>query len=502
MNLLCQALKKTGPCLSSELAEALVEQHGLSPEAARQRVSRGAPGVNKLKSLKFPNRSVFVYFQEDYRNHEFNIKLTSSILKSKSSYSYALMSILARGGIVRKDVFYISCGSPIQQKKKMPSSSVAKRFLDSGVVEEVNIPGVGPCFATPEKYKEIINGGRISVNKARSRILVEEIVLDAVKSWSKNLGIVSYNRVGTRTSTNTPKFGTFNWDLVAPSYLPHLSRKDSEGNLLPGFFVCDILLGIKVGEKAALPFIKKFDDTESIKSIPPCIYMHMADGYTKESFNMLKSKGIIPATPASLFGNDVAEGLSELMKALSYAGTDGVSEEQYDEIFRKLSFIEGVAGNLRGALFEFIAAEIIKSMESFNEIEMNKILVENRKTVAECDVIAFKRNFKVCFIECKGHALDGFADNREIKKWLTQRIPNIRQFALSHPDWKDLDLEFNFWTTGKINDEGIEMISKIKNSVKKYSVDYLDGDGVLKEARRQKKNGLADTLENHFVSMH
>lgn len=498
-NLLCQALRHTGPCLSVELAETLVTRYGLTPEAARQRVSRGAPGINKLKNLKFQNRAVFVYFQEDYRKRIFNKKLNSAILNSKSSYSYALMSILARGGIVSDSTFKVSCGSPVSQKKKVSQESIKKRFLDSKVIEEINIPGVGKCFAIPDLHEKISAGNSENISRIRARVLVEDITLNAVKNWSRNLGLVSYNKVETRSSSHAPpKFGNFNWDLTAPSYLPHLSRYNGE-KLIPGFFVCDILLGIKAGKKAVLPFIKKIEDTQAVKNMPHCMYMHMAHSYTQDAFNLLKSKGVIPATPRSLFGKDVADGLSELMNTLSSSEAKGFNEDQYNEIFEKLSFIEGVAGNLRGALFEFIAAEIIKSQDSFSQIEMNKVIVKDRKTLAECDVIAYKRNFKICFIECKGHATNGIVDNKEIKKWLHTRIPRIREYANSHPDWKNLDLEFKFWSTGVIDDEGRRILIKMKKEVKKYSIDFLDGDGVLKEAKSTRNEGLVKTLENHFI---
>ena len=52
-NLILGILKRDGPTLSSDLARQL-EASGLTPEAARKRISRGVAGVNRLAGLVFP----------------------------------------------------------------------------------------------------------------------------------------------------------------------------------------------------------------------------------------------------------------------------------------------------------------------------------------------------------------------------------------------------------------------------------------------------------------
>ncbi|MFJ5391142.1 hypothetical protein ACIPUF_09940 [Pectobacterium sp. CHL-2024] len=66
MGIVEQLLKEGGPCLSTELARFLVDQHNLSPEAARQRISRQVAPVKRLAYLKFTRNARFMYLQDQY----------------------------------------------------------------------------------------------------------------------------------------------------------------------------------------------------------------------------------------------------------------------------------------------------------------------------------------------------------------------------------------------------------------------------------------------------
>ncbi|MFG9350526.1 hypothetical protein ACEP28_34500, partial [Pseudomonas aeruginosa] len=52
-------LERSGPCLSTALAERLVKLYGVSAPNARQLIQRS--GVKRLKGIRFPHRTSFVY---------------------------------------------------------------------------------------------------------------------------------------------------------------------------------------------------------------------------------------------------------------------------------------------------------------------------------------------------------------------------------------------------------------------------------------------------------
>ncbi len=114
-------LANSGPCLSSELAGILVERYGLTPVAARKRISRATSSINKLSYIIFPNRARFIYLISDYASPKYWKALYSSLKKENSSYYMAINSIRSRGGIVKIDEFGIICVSPNKQKNQIPN---------------------------------------------------------------------------------------------------------------------------------------------------------------------------------------------------------------------------------------------------------------------------------------------------------------------------------------------------------------------------------------------
>jgi hypothetical protein len=172
--------------------------------------------------------------------------------------------------------------------------------------------------------------------------------------------------------------------------------------------------------------------------------------------------------------------------------------EVFNEVFSRLTKIEGAANNLRGALFEFIAAELARR-EISQDITMNRVLKDENGAKVEIDVIAKRDRRSVHFIECKGYAPFATIPDELVEKWLNDRVPLVHKLARSHSDWKSLELHFEFWTTGKLTPESIAMIDLAKSKARKYSVEYRDAAMLRTLARETKDSGLLKTLEQHFI---
>ena len=77
----------------------------------------------------------------------------------------------------------------------------------------------------------------------QARLVVEDIMLKAVRGWARSLGLVSYDKTKIRgEDAILPQVGAFARDLSAPSYLGGLIERSTEGKPCPGFLVCDIVL--------------------------------------------------------------------------------------------------------------------------------------------------------------------------------------------------------------------------------------------------------------------
>jgi len=494
-DLLEELLKERGPCLSTQLTACLITEHGLTAEAARKRVSRGRPNLKRLAFLPFPHKARFLYLQEQYRSSEYWKALKQAISSSKSAYSPALASLLQRNGIMPKAHFEIACGAPLRQKKHLSPETILTRLKQANVVDEIDVPGLGPCIAYAE-YSDHLE--RVSPLKAR--LISENILLKAIRMWVRNLGMVSFDKVLMRDEGETiPKVGTFVWDLTGPSYLAPMVQWGKGEKPAPGFIACDVLLGSVVTEDGLAPFIHKCVTLRNLKNVGRCLPVFVAESYTKEAFMKAKGVGVVPATPESLFGTEVAEGLAQLTQVLTTAARASIKPEVFDEMFKRLGKIEGAATNLRGALFEYLVAELVRQTISTNVI-LNKIFKdESGKEAAEVDVLAVAGKRDVYFIECKGYQPAGTIKDDDVERWLTKRIPLIRRQALDHPEWKNMNMHFEFWTTGKLTEAAEARIQAVKTKTVKYFVDYRVASGILDYALTTKDTGLITTLNQHFL---
>jgi hypothetical protein len=488
-------LSARGPALSTDLARILVRKLGLTPEAARKRVSRPSPAVKRLAFLTFPRNARFIYLQKDFGSRRYWDNLIKALMESKSSYGLALAALRLRGGIMPAKHFQIACGAPLRQKRHLSPETILERLQKAQLIGPYDVPGIGACIALLEGADRY-DAAKVEI---RARLLVEGILLGAASTWLKNLGIVSYGKVAIRDSgAKQPSVGTFAWDLTAPSYLGPILQWTAEGKQKQGFVACDVLLGTQVDEEGLRPFINKCVTLRTLKRVGGCLQMFIADHFAPTAFELAKKNGIIPATPETLFGRDVAEGLVQLFEVLCYA-TRSVDPEQLKFVFERLSRIEGAAVNLRGALFEYLVAEIVRrSSGGFVRIGQTLKLENGEK--AEVDVVAEKQNVSVTFIECKGYLPSGTLSDQHIERWLEKSIPRIYEYARRHSQWKNLAVQFELWTTGTISTVARELIAKKASEVRptRYSITVRDADGVRDVAQSVQDRSLLKIFNEHF----
>lgn len=499
-NVLVELLRKRGPMLSSDLSRLLESQYGLKPQAARQRVNRGGPGMTRLNHIVFPHRARFCYLQGEYGSPLFFERLTQALEKARSAYYPALQALALRDNMMPRSHFLIACGGPVLQNKHISAESILQRLVSATLIKEVVLQE-GETYVVRCDFDQMLDSPHAWA-KMRARLIAEKIALLAIKEWSRNLGLVSYNTVETREDEGLkklPKVGTFNWDLAGPSYLfPMLEYVDKKPK--PGFFVCDLALNGRVDVGGVSGFVKKCLTLRSLKKVGRCLQVFVAESYEPEAFALLKSHGIIPATTESLFGVEVASALKSLCATLTDTARLSKDPKNLDKIFNELSRIEGAASTLRGSLFEFVVAQIAAHTYFGYTQDTNRIVKDGIGSAAEIDVLAERPGHEVIFIECKGvHPLNTL-DDAEIVKWLDKRIPVIRGFVKQNSDWHKLKQAYELWTNGKISDSGKLLVEAARAKHPKLKIVVRDGDGVLSQARESNKAGLLKAYRQHFVT--
>lgn len=496
MDTVVEYLRVNGPSLTSEIAENLISSEGISPEAARKRVSRSRVEVKRLGFLVFPRKARFVYLPGQFGSDLYWSRLVAALQSTNSAYGYAIAAVRARGDIVPEAYFPIVSGAPVRQARHLSSSLIAARLEDIGLFRRITIPGVGPCIALAKDDEYYRHIGMETL----ARLTAEDILLTAVRDWAKKLGLVSYDRVAVRSREKLATVGTFAWDLTAPTYLGGMSMVTKSGKSKPGFLVADVLLSDAMAVQAVEPFVRKCTTLRALRNVGPCLQMFVAERYTRTAFQLLKKHGIIPATPRTLFGKEVAEALTQVASVLTNVARHIIDQEKLDEIFRRLGKIEGAATQLRGTLFEFMAAAYWR--RGADNVALNRIYkVEEGE--AEADIVVVRNGVSVTFVECKGYSPYATVPDEQVLQWLQVRIPRLYKYARQHPEWSRLHIHFELWTSGKINDDMVALVSKAKAEVKstRYALDLKLGSDVLAAFESRHEIELAAAFEKHFVPL-
>jgi hypothetical protein len=226
----------------------------------------------------------------------------------------------------------------------------------------------------------------------------------------------------------------------------------------------------------------------------------VADGYTKEAYRLAKEAGIVPATTDTLFGAEVARALRQLTDVLKEVFPRADNMAKVDELFKRLSHIEGAANNLRGALFEYLVAETVGLSGGHTYVQMNELLRDPAGRPVEVDVLFVKHDDVVRFIECKGYQPGGTVPDQLVDRWLTDRIPLLRAAAEGQHFWKKCRLEFEFWTTGRLTPEATEKIAHAAGRTQKYGIRLVDRDELERRVADTNNTGLKRTLKEHFLA--
>jgi hypothetical protein len=494
-------LDRHGPSLSSEVAQHLVNIHSLNEPAARKRVSRVAGDVRRLQGVTFPHKARLLYLQSQFGSQLYWSRLVDALLETRSAYGYAIAALQQRDGLVPERYFPIVCGAPLRQQKHLSPETIFLRLSQAGLLTRIPVRGVGDCIVLTrdaERYEA-------RADLTRARLISEEMLLLALRDWLRKMSFVSYEKVATRTSTGPlPQVGTLVWDLSGPSYLAPLVRPKASGGVRNGFVACDVHLGEPMTARGVSPFIRKCTALRGLRNVGATLEMLVADRFEADAFQALKQQGIVPATPTNLFGDEVAEGLRQLTSVMESAAGSVIDSDAFDDLFRKLGKIEGAANQLRGTLFEFLAAELARRLNG-GEIWMNRKFRPQGQGQgeAEADVVAVRPHQEITVLECKGYSPRATIPDGLVDRWLDHNVPTCFRAISEHPDWRNLPVRFEFWTTAPLSAAAMSRLEHRRATLNpnRYAI-ALRGPGELHAmCRRTNDPSLIMAFEKHFLKV-
>lgn len=466
-----QVVERYGPCISSDLAEKIKMQHpSMSPEAIRKMISRSTD-IGKLPFLKFSHNRRFIYLKDDFGSFNFWRALERCMYEANSTYSHAILAVINNGGYLKVKDFGIVSGSPIKQANHLSYGTVLKNLLATKILRELHVDGVGNCV--------VINNNTANDSNVKTMAGCESFfdkpVLELVKAWLRNLGLVAFNQVKTKyDGDNNPVVGSFEWDMTAPSYISPLAEY-VDGKLIPGFVACDFSLGFNSDEittTGAETFIRKVQMTKSSRSNQRIMFVLFARRFGKVAFNKLRSEGVLAVTVANAFGNKVDESLTKLSMVIKGYLSIEKNPDELLQMVKDLESISGENGNLRGYIFELFVSSQISKFYGHGNVSINREYKVNGKH-AEADVV-LESGDDIYIVECKNVKT---LPSTEVTKWMRERVSTINSYyKVNNPEGKAI--HHYLWVTGNIYNKDLKRLDVFKDNNKRVDIDYLFGESL------------------------
>ncbi|TKT81025.1 hypothetical protein [Aquamicrobium sp. LC103] len=484
-----QYLTEHGPSRSSRIVEAFVTA-GLTPEAARQRVSRANEPVRRFPVPLLPKREAFLYLAKDRNRDNFWLNFIRDMRESGSIYAAAIDGLIARGGLIQAAQFPTISGAPVNPTKgQLHVDTIAKRLRAADFMKEVWDADEGACYQLAYSLAE----GSFATMRARD--LTERILLDGLREWCRRIGFASYNSIRIRGDAELKAIGPFPFDLAGPSYLLPLQG----GPAKPGFVVADVFAEGMLTANQIQYFIRKSRVLKSTFGDIRVLSILVAEAFTGEALTAGHAAGIVMATPKDLFGKRVGAAVSSLCEVLKNAAKySSSSPERLTLLLDSLFDIEGRNGNLRGVLFELVAGYLARRDAASIDMNIKATDPSSGKT-AEIDVQKITHQTKsVTAIECKGKEPGGVLSLEEVETWL-KKISIVKAHYREHNSLREAQHRFEIWTSGSIAPEALAKLAEEKEKRIKSPIDWKDGRAVLDLAKLEKEKGIVDALNQHFL---
>lgn len=432
-----------------------------------------------------------MYLQNQRETERFWTALHRDLRVSGSVYGMALDGLLARRGVTTVAEFPVISGATvIPIKRQVTAETVIERLLAARLVTQANY-GDGPVIMVAQGAL-----GSTNYDGMRARDTVERVLLDGVRDWARNIGAASYNQIAIRGEEALKPVQQFRFDLAGPSYLLPLQRGDKRS---PGFLVADVFSDGALDEFHVRYFLRKAKALHSTLTSATILPILVASEFTPAALTVGHAGGILMATPRALFGKRVGEALSSLLTTLKNAAAFASAEspERLIELVDALKEIEGRSHNLRGPLFELLAAYLVR--KNSVSIDMG-VRARDPKTGEEAEVDILKvlemaRRFVA--IECKAREPAGVVGVEEVRHWL-RKINIVQNWIRQNRD-REAEIGFEIWTTGDFSPEALTLLAEQKAARTRTPIDWKTGTDVVALASQMREKAVSEILRQHFV---
>jgi hypothetical protein len=472
-------LRDKGPLLSGELADIIGKIEGGSKDAIRKRISRTKLPVTRIKGFFVDNQSFF-YLQEQYNKEIYFDALREACKKSAKRFYAVIKAIEYHQGYIKANHLPAYTFSPVQNLK---GHKKIKQILE-------NLSTLKIILFEDGSYtlNSLIENNLPNYKEAKGIETAKNFLLTQFSNWAKTIGLSSYN-----TGSFYSEFGKFQWGFTSPSYINSLTAIKNE-KLIPAFLLADVLIGKEASEEDISFFIEKIKILNAQKNISKFIPFLIVDSLTPEALSTLKKNGVVIGFVNKLFGYEYGDLLKALITTITNAGAIlKKNPEAYLELITKINkLVDGKTNNLRGDLFElavgFYHSRLCNNLDIGKQISYEGVW-------KEIDILATYPDY-IKIAECKGYK--NKVTKEEVEKWLTEKIPIIRNWIINQPMNDNKKLVFELWSTGGFDDDALVKIKKASETTRKYKIEYYDQAAIIEKAKEVKSPKFNTILKQYY----
>lgn len=463
---------------SGDAVKYCIETLGVTNEAARKRLQRLPSCIYKIKGICRDGQSI-LYHEKNWSHPDFLDRLLD-VIKNNSFQHYAVLNAINLFyGVIPKEIlaeYSVSPNSNIKGHKTF--NTIITDLLRLRLIQETEDSKVlSECYICRE-------------NRAKALSVIQKTTLAHFFEWGRNIGLFSYDSAKLHSELSSYQFA-----LVAPSYITSLVSKSINGKTIPAFVVADILLNRDIKKEDVKFFVKKLENALMCNQNAKIIPVLLIGTHDKDVYHILKSNGVLVGNIDELFGDKYSESLYGILNLIENAGA--ILKSNPDQYLKLIDSIEklstGKTYNLKGDLFEMAVGYYHGQL--CNSLEISK-KIRHDNNVREIDVYAVYAD-KVVFAECKGY--NSKIDDAYIEQWLSKKVSVIRQWALSCDSLCDKQIVFEIWSTGGFTDEATERLSVAHQRTKKYQIDFYDSNTMLQIAKEKNVRHFVEIVNSYYM---
>lgn len=461
---------------SSQVINYCEKTLGLANSVARKRIQRLPIDIYKIKGICRDGQSI-LYHKSHWGTPEYFDALVDVLRREASQHFFVYNAIKVHRGIISKDRLTECSISPKENVIGHKNIDTIIKDLESlHLVEQQD-----------DQY--ILKQDGYNETGARALDLIENITLEHFMEWGRNIGLFSYD-----TAKYHHTLSAYQYAIVAPSYLKTLIQQSKNGKTIPAFVIADILLNRNINENDVQFILHKLNNTIARNKTINIIPFLLIGTHHQEVYKALKTKGVIVGNIDELFGDKYSESIYGIMNLMENAGA--ILKRNPDQYLKLMDDIHKLATgktyNLKGELFEMAVGYYHGQL--CQSLEISKSIVYDNK-IREIDVYAVYQD-KIVFAECKGY--NSKIEKDYIDKWLTEKVPVIRQWALSCDSIKDKNIVFEIWSTGGFTNEATTALENAQGKTKKYYIHFYDSNQMIRIAREKKMQHFVDIINKNY----